>query len=144
MKVENNWFVIYSRSLKLRNSLFFKKVFFLNNYCFNFCGFCVRNKNHNIEKKSLKASLKTSSANLLIKKRRRCESQVTHCFSHFWEISTHALIFLKTRMIPLQTLKLVELMTHSIFGEQHFSERALPTLFLRGEQPSNRVLMAKA
>lgn len=52
-----------------------KKYFFLNNYCFNLCGFCVRNKNHNIEKKSLKASLKTSSANLLIKKRRRCESQ---------------------------------------------------------------------
>lgn len=69
--------------------------------------------------------------------------KVTHCFSHFWEISTHALIFLKSRMILLKTLKLVELMTHSTFGEQHFSERSLPTLFLRGEQPSRRVLMAK-
>lgn len=121
-----------------------KKYFFKIITVLIFVVFVSETKTTTLKKKSLKASLKTSSANLLIKKRRRCESQSDTLFFSLSEISTHALIFLKTRMIPLQTLKLVELMTHSIFGEQHFSERALPTLFLRGEQPSNRVLMAKA
>lgn len=37
--------------------------------------FVSETKTTTLKKKSLKASLKTSSANLLIKKRRRCESQ---------------------------------------------------------------------